>query len=94
MFKTEDFNKKIIEEKKFISLIKPGSRIFISSGPGEPARAAKMITSSEKLLGYDLEIIQVVGTGDYFPDQSSSNRNYRYKTFRSGETAVEQPSVG
>ncbi|HPF43666.1 MAG TPA: GNAT family N-acetyltransferase [Syntrophomonadaceae bacterium] len=94
MFKTEDFNKKIIEEKKFISLIKPGSRIFISSGPGEPAQAAKMITSSEKLLGYDLEIIQVVGTGDYFPDQSSSNRNYRYKTFRSGETAVEQPSVG
>ncbi len=94
MYKAEDFDRKIIEEKKFISLIKPGSRIFLSSGPAEPARAAKMITSSEKLLGYDLEIIQVVATGDYFPDQSHSNRNYRYKTFRSGETAIEETSDG
>lgn len=94
MYRAEDFNKKMIDENKFISLIKPGHRIFLSSGSAMPARAAKAIATSENLLGYDLEIIQVVAAGDYFKDESSFNRNYRYKTFRSGETAFEEASSG
>jgi acyl-CoA hydrolase/GNAT superfamily N-acetyltransferase len=94
MYKPDDFNQKIINEEKFISLIEPGNRIFLSSGSAMPAKAAKAITTSEDLLGYDLEIIQITAAGDFFSDESSSNRNYRYKTFHSGETAFEEGYSG
>lgn len=94
MYKVEDYHNKIIEERKFISLIKPGNRIFLSSGPSIPARAAKAIITSEKLTGYDLEIIQVVSTRDYFKDEKTSHRTYKYKTFHSGETAVIETEQG
>ena len=85
MFKPEDFDKKVIDLNKFVSLIKPGNRIFLTSGPLIPALAAKTIKNSEKLFGYDLEIIQVFSTGLYFTHDSENNRNYHYKSFRSGE---------
>ncbi|MDD3894339.1 MAG: GNAT family N-acetyltransferase [Syntrophomonadaceae bacterium] len=94
MYEPENFNNKIIDLKKFISLIKPGNRIFFSSGPAIPALAAKAITTSDKLKGFDLEIIQVFSSGFYFKHESSDYHNYRYKTFRSGETAVEDISDG
>ncbi len=94
MYKPENFNSKIINIKKFISLIKPGDRIFLSSGPAVPAFAANLIKTSERLMYYDLEIIQIFSTGYYFTDKSPYNRTYRYKTFRSGETAVEDASSG
>jgi acyl-CoA hydrolase len=84
MYKPDDFNNKIIDENKLISLIEPGNRIFLSSGSAMPVRVAKAIATSENLLGYDLEIIQITAARDYFTDESSSNRNYRYKTFHSG----------
>lgn len=59
-----------------------------------PVRVAKAIATSENLLGYDLEIIQITAARDYFTDESSSNRNYRYKTFHSGETAFEEGYSG
>ncbi len=94
MYKAEDFNKKVIDENKFISLLKPGNRIFLSSGPSMPALAAKLITTSENLLGYDLEIIQIAAAGDYFQDEFLFNRNYRYKTFHSGEITFAEASSG
>jgi acyl-CoA hydrolase len=94
MYKIEDYESKIIEEKKFTALIKPGDRIFLSSGPSIPARAAKIITTSEKLTGYDLEVIQVVSTQDYFAEEASSQRTYRYKTFHSGERGVIETDEG
>lgn len=86
MFKPENFERKIIDVNRFISLIKPGDRIFLTSGPAIPALAAKTIQNSEKLHGYDLEIIQVFSTGHYFTHEPANSHNYRYKTFRSGET--------
>jgi hypothetical protein len=94
MYKPDDFNNKIIDENKLISLIEPGNRIFLSSGSAMPVRVAKAIATSENLLGYDLEIIQITAARDYFTDESSSNRNYRYKTFHSGETAFEEGYSG
>ena len=94
MYKPENFTSKIIDVKKFVSLIKPGDRIFLSSGPAIPAFAANLIKTSERLMYYDLEIIQIFSTGYYFTDKSPYNRTYRYKTFRSGETAVEDASSG
>lgn len=94
MYKTENFNSKIIDLNKFISLIKPGNKIFLTSGPCIPTLAAKEITTSEKLRNYDLEIIQLFSSGYFFSDESNDNQNYRLKTFRSGETDVEDASGG
>lgn len=89
MYKPENFNSKIMDMNKFVSLIKPGNKIFLTSGPAVPALAAGEITTSEKLRNYDLEIIQLFSSGQYFTDESPDNQNYRLKTFRSGETSVE-----
>ena len=89
MYKLENFENKIIDITKFLSLIKPGNKIFLTSGPAIPALAAKEITTSENLRNYDLEIIQLFSTGNIFTEESCDIQNYRLKIFRSGETAVE-----
>ncbi len=59
MYKPENFDSKVIDMKKFTSLIKPGNKIFLTSGPAIPAVAVQEITTSENLRNYDLEIIQL-----------------------------------
>ncbi len=88
MYKPENFQNKIINIDKFTSLIKPGDKIFLSSGAAVPSVAAKEITSSEKLVNYDLEIIQLYSSGQFFSGEPGI-QNYRLKTFRSGEAAAE-----
>jgi len=94
MYKSENFDSKIIDMEKFTSLIKPGNKIFLTSGPAIPALAAKEITTSENLRNFDLEIIQLFATGNFFTDETCDIQNYRRKTFRSGETAVEDVCNG
>lgn len=89
MYKQENFNSKVIDMKKFTSLIKPGNKIFLTSGPAIPAMAVKEITTSDNLRNYDLEIIQLFSEGTYFTDEACEIQNYRLKTFRSGESAAE-----
>lgn len=89
MYKPENFENKIIDMNRFTSLIKPGSKIFLTSGPAIPTLAAKEITSSEKLRNFDLEIIQLFSSGHFFNQETCDSQNYRLKTFRSGETASE-----
>lgn len=89
MYKHENFSNKIVDMKKFTSLIKPGNKIFISSGAAVPTLAAKEITTSEDLINYDLEIVQLYSSGYFFTGEPGGHQNYRLKTFRSGETVVE-----
>lgn len=94
MYKQENFDSKVIDMKKFTSLIKPGNKIFLTSGPAIPAIAAREITTSESLRNFDLEIIQLFSSDDFFTSESCDIQNYRLKTFRSGETAVEDVCNG
>ncbi|HPS85132.1 MAG TPA: GNAT family N-acetyltransferase [Spirochaetota bacterium] len=94
MYKPENFDNKVINMKQFTSLIKPGNKIFLTSGPATPAIAAKEISTSENFRNYDLEIIQLFSSDGFFTDESCDIQNYRLKTFRSGEATVENVCNG
>lgn len=89
MYRPENFNSKIIDINRFIDLVQPGNKIFLTSGPAIPQLVTRELTCSEKLRNYDLEIIQLFSL-DFFFNQSCDMQNYRLKTFRSGETTSEK----
>ena len=68
-------------------LIRPGDRIFISSGPATPIQTISKIMESDHVNIYDLEILQMVlpDIGFIVNDTRSSNR-FRWKTFNVGAT--------
>jgi len=92
MYKKENFDNKIINIDTFSSLIKPGDKIFLTSGPAIPALAAKTIVTSETLRNYDLEIIQLFSASDIFTKDTPEFHNYSLTTFRSGELSTEKSS--
>ncbi len=94
MYKPEIFESKIIESSKILDLIKPGDKIFLSSGPAIPSLTAAELNSSEKLINYDLEIIQLFSLGYFFNKQSCENNNFRLKTFRSGQVSTDDVCDG
>jgi acyl-CoA hydrolase/RimJ/RimL family protein N-acetyltransferase len=84
--KTADYTAKRIEPDQALDLIKPGDRIFLSSGPAIPARMAMEITRSKKQNLQDLEIIHLITLGDYLSAGEGHAANYRLKTFNVGES--------
>jgi acyl-CoA hydrolase/GNAT superfamily N-acetyltransferase len=98
MKKNEDM---IVDRKKakastveeVLDLIRPGNRIFLSSGPAIPARIVSGIVQSEKANLLDLELIQLISLGHYLSTKNSSS-NYRIKTFNVGESISKAISEG
>ncbi len=90
MYKPENFTNRIIDAKKLLELITPGNRIFLTSGPATPAVAARELTTSEKLLNYDLEIIQIFSAGDIINAGTCARNNIRLKTFRNGQSLSDE----
>ena len=76
---------KIINTDKFISFIKPGNKIFISSGAAIPSLAAGALRESTAIVNFDLEIIQLFSVDSFFSEDNCESQNYRFKTFRSGQ---------
>src|SRR5208337_3651766 len=89
MYRPENFQNKVIDVERFVNLIKPGNKIFLTSGPAIPALVANELTYSEKLRNYDLEIIQLFSLGYFFNEHSCDIQNYRLKTFRSGQVGSD-----
>lgn len=85
MYKQEDMDSKIIDSDKFISLIEPGNKIFLSSGPAIPSFTAGLLSESDTIANLDLEIIQLFSVGSFFSEATCESQNYRLKTFRSGQ---------
>ena len=77
-----------------LDLIKPGTRIFLSSGPAVPARMVSEIIKSEKSNLLDLELIQLISLGRYLSTNNRSSSNYRLKTFNVGESISKAISEG
>jgi acyl-CoA hydrolase/GNAT superfamily N-acetyltransferase len=70
----------------FCDLIRPGDRIFISSGPATPSKTMAMIIEADHPNFFDLEIIQLgVAERGYFSSKGHP-RELRWKTFSVGET--------
>ena len=57
---------RIIDFKSLCDIIKPGDRIFISSGPAAPFKTVNKIINTQHKNLYDLEFIQLTTVGDIF----------------------------
>jgi acyl-CoA hydrolase/RimJ/RimL family protein N-acetyltransferase len=80
-------NRKIcrkISYEALFDLIRPGDRIFISSGPATPIKTITKIMESEHSNLYDLEIIQLVLPEMRFIMTDDHPHKYRWKTFNVG----------
>ncbi len=79
-----DCRARVISTDQLLEKIKPGQKIFVSSGPAAPGKTLAAITQSEARNIRDLEIIQLITLGDYL--SLANARQYRLKTFNVGES--------
>jgi len=80
--------------KKVVQMIKPGSKIFLSSGASIPRLFVSEMTSSSERNILDLELIQLVTLGEYLNTDPGSNSRYRLKTFSTGESIIKRIQSG
>ncbi len=80
--------------EKVIQMIRPGSKIFLSSGAAIPRLFVSGVTSSSEPNILDLELIQLITLGDYLKTDSGSSARYRLKTFSTGESIIKRIQSG
>lgn len=91
----EKYAEKVTDTETIFNMIKPGQRIYISSGPAIPARFISDMLDSENPNLQDLEIIQLITLGKYLSHKDESNtRKYRLKTFNVGESINREITKG
>jgi acyl-CoA hydrolase/GNAT superfamily N-acetyltransferase len=90
----QELQKKLISPEDLLGIIKPGNRIFLSSGPAMPSRSVSTIIGSESANTQDLELIQLLTLGDLLTRECCSEHNFRLKTFNIGESIVRELSEG
>lgn len=88
MDRQRDFRSKVIDIKRLIRIIKPGNRIFLSSGPAWPAHSLKGILEEEEVRYFDLEFIQLFSISD-LASLAEIKTNFRHISFRTGEAIPE-----
>ncbi len=89
-----DSSDKLVPVERVLDLIKPGNRVFLSSGPSIPALTVQAIVESDRKNLLDLEIIQLITLGDYLPSDARQSFKYRLKTFNIGESIIRDISDG
>ncbi len=86
---------KVTAVDNILALIKPGSKIFLSSGPAVPAHFVSAMLKSDMRNLLDLELIQLITMGNYLDsDESDSGFKYRLKTFSTGESIMKRIESG
>ena len=88
MNKEHDYKQKLIGTEELIKLIKPGNRIFLSSGFAWPAYTVKSLLNADDIRSFDLEFIQLFSVGDLVSESQCQN-NFRLISFRTGEGVPE-----
>ena len=78
-----------ISYESLFDLIRPGDRIFISSGSATPMKTISMIMESDHANLFDLEIIQFVLPERRFLPTDRHPLKYRWKTFSVGEAIAQ-----
>lgn len=94
MDKNSDYRSKYVNPEFILDLLRPGNRIFLSSGPAIPALLVRELVNSSKPNLADLELIQLITLGDYFQTESKGRSKYRIKTFNIGESIGKEISEG
>jgi acyl-CoA hydrolase/GNAT superfamily N-acetyltransferase len=88
-----DYSSKVLSVEKVLEKIKPGQKIFVSSGVAAPGKVLSAIAGSDARNIRDLEIIQLITLGKYL-QSSSENNQYRLKTFNVGESIGKEIAEG
>lgn len=88
MEKEHNFTQKLITVTELINRIKPGNRIFLSSGFAWPAFTVIAILNDSNISSYDLEFIQLFSVAE-LASLGECNNNFRLISFRTGEGIPE-----
>lgn len=83
-----------ISFNKLLDSIKPGSRIFITTGPATPINTLKRLFATEHPNLTDIEIIQLVILDEYLPGDKGLKSDIRLKTFIVGENIGKELQKG
>lgn len=88
MISRSAYSAKVINTDQVLEKIKPGQKIFVSSGVAAPGKTLTAIAQSDALNIRDLEIIQLISLGDYL--SHGGYQRYRLKTFNIGESFISK----
>jgi acyl-CoA hydrolase len=89
-----DYESKYTSVASVLWMIKPGNKIFFSSGPAVPALFASSLTISDEKNLLDLELIQLITLNEYIKFDSEHEYKYRLKTFSTGESIIKRIQSG
>ena len=87
-----DYRSKVIGTDQVLEKLKPGQKIFLSSGVAAPGKVLTALARSDAKNLRDLEIIQLITLRKYLSHQSSDQ--YRLKTFNVGESISKEVAEG
>lgn len=87
-----DYRSKVISTDQVLEKLKPGQKIFLTSGVAAPGKVLTALARSEEKNLRDLEIIQLITLRKYLSHQSSDQ--YRLKTFNVGESISKEVAEG
>lgn len=88
-----DYRSKVISTDQVLEKLKPGQKIFATSGVAAPGKVLSAIAQSDASNIRDLEIIQLITLGKYLTSPNES-RQYRLKTFNIGESISKEIADG
>jgi acyl-CoA hydrolase/RimJ/RimL family protein N-acetyltransferase len=91
---SEALRKRLVPPDEALALLKPGMRIFLSSGPAEPRTLVRHLMTSDDLNLLDLDLIQGISLGDAISPEALAQRKYRLKTFFGGWVASDRFAEG
>lgn len=89
-----DWNQKRVVADTVIKRIRPGMRIFLSTGAAEPRMLVNRLMAAEAANLQDLELIQLLSLGDAISMKTPQSQKFRLKTFFSGWVADEAIAAG
>lgn len=92
--KSSKWKEKLVEPEDVLEKIKPGMRIFLSTGVAEPRTLVQSLMGTETGNLQDLELIQLVSLGDAVANEKMEVHKFRLKTFFAGYVASEAISTG
>jgi acyl-CoA hydrolase/GNAT superfamily N-acetyltransferase len=90
----KEYRQKLISTDDLLRIIKPGNRIFLSSGAAVPSCSVQAIISSENPNTQDLELVHLLTLGEHLSKETDRELNYRLKTFNIGESISREFNQG
>ena len=89
-----DWKTKLVSADLVIERIRPGMRVFLSTGAAEPRTLVKHLMAARHPNLQDLELIQIVSLADAISLKNLQRHKFRLKTFFSGWIADEAIAAG